>query len=484
MAQSPGALATLDPSERSWPGTDTDFPDFSPEPRVTYQDLRAALGPQVDDLMLEADVDADELIQLINAQTTVLPVIPAAPESPAGVYIDDAVTIEFPAVAPEAISGGQSEETRLATATKQWKRRFLKGAVAAVLLSLAGGGASAMAMSKSVTVEVDGHEQTVRSFGSTVGDVLEDAGISVGTHDALSPSPDAAVSDGGVITLERGRPLELVVDGEVRESWVRAPTVSEALDQLGLSELVADGAWLSQPANGPVPVDGMTLEIKTLKSVTVVDGGDQPREITTHAVTVEELLADLGLELGSSDEVVQDLGSAVTDGGTIEIIRTGTSEIEVTEEIEPPEEEIVDDSLAFGERVVEDEGTAGEKLVTYRVTHRNGEEVEREQLASEVLTEAEPRVIRVGPEISDEEVWDRLAFCESTNNWSINTGNGYYGGLQFDKQTWDAYGGTQYAEYPHQATREEQIATAIRLRDDRGGYGAWPSCAQQLGLPT
>ncbi len=80
-------------------------------------------------------------------------------------------------------------------------------------------------------------------------------------------------------------------------------------------------------------------------------------------------------------------------------------------------------------------------------------------------------------------MWNRLARCESTDNWAIDTGNGYYGGLQFDARTWRAYGGEKYASLPHRATREQQIAVATRLRDDRGGYGAWPACARKLGLP-
>ena len=79
-------------------------------------------------------------------------------------------------------------------------------------------------------------------------------------------------------------------------------------------------------------------------------------------------------------------------------------------------------------------------------------------------------------------VWDRVAACESGQNWSINTGNGYYGGLQFDKKTWDANGGSQYAPYPNQASREQQIAIATKIRDQRGGYGAWPSCSKKLNL--
>ena len=79
-------------------------------------------------------------------------------------------------------------------------------------------------------------------------------------------------------------------------------------------------------------------------------------------------------------------------------------------------------------------------------------------------------------------VWDALAQCESGGNWAINTGNGYYGGLQFSLATWQAYGGSAYAAYPHEATREEQIAVAERLRAARG-YQPWPACRVKLGLP-
>ena len=78
-------------------------------------------------------------------------------------------------------------------------------------------------------------------------------------------------------------------------------------------------------------------------------------------------------------------------------------------------------------------------------------------------------------------VWDSLAQCEAGGNWAINTGNGYYGGLQFNVGTWQAYGGSGL---PSNASRETQIAIATKVRDANGGYGAWPGCAAKLGLPT
>jgi hypothetical protein len=89
---------------------------------------------------------------------------------------------------------------------------------------------------------------------------------------------------------------------------------------------------------------------------------------------------------------------------------------------------------------------------------------------------------RVGPLAVEGKTWDRLARCESGGNWAINSGNGYYGGLQFDLATWSAYGGTKYAARPDLATREEQITVGEALYAKRG-FQPWPSCRAKLGLP-
>jgi resuscitation-promoting factor RpfA len=77
--------------------------------------------------------------------------------------------------------------------------------------------------------------------------------------------------------------------------------------------------------------------------------------------------------------------------------------------------------------------------------------------------------------------WDRLAQCESGGNWSINTGNGFSGGLQFTPSTWRAYGGTAYASSAYLAGRSAQIAVAQRVLASQG-WGAWPACSAKLGL--
>lgn len=79
---------------------------------------------------------------------------------------------------------------------------------------------------------------------------------------------------------------------------------------------------------------------------------------------------------------------------------------------------------------------------------------------------------------STSDVWDKLALCESKGNWSINTGNGYYGGLQFSEGAWRSVGGTNM---PHEASRDEQILRGKMLQEKRG-WGPWGTCSKKLGL--
>ena len=81
---------------------------------------------------------------------------------------------------------------------------------------------------------------------------------------------------------------------------------------------------------------------------------------------------------------------------------------------------------------------------------------------------------------ADSGVWDRIAQCESGGNWHINTGNGYYGGLQFSASTWAAYGGTAYASTADKASKAQQISVATKVQKAQG-WGAWPTCSARAG---
>ena len=138
-----------------------------------------------------------------------------------------------------------------------------------------------------------------------------------------------------------------------------------------------------------------------------------------------------------------------------------------------------DASMTRGQTRTVRPGRPGVRDVTYRFRLENGHVARRTVLDQDVHRKPRPKIVRVGTK-QPFGVWDRLARCESGGNWHINTGNGYYGGLQFSLGTWRSYGGTGL---PSQHSRETQIAVATRLRNASGGYGAWPACAAKLGLP-
>ena len=112
-------------------------------------------------------------------------------------------------------------------------------------------------------------------------------------------------------------------------------------------------------------------------------------------------------------------------------------------------------------------------------THHHGRTLAVLGTAGAVI--AGPIALANPAEAATGRTWDRLAGCEAGGNWSINTGNGYYGGLQFSGGTWRAYGGGAYASTANHASRSEQIAIAEKVLDAQG-WGAWPSCSRRLGL--
>ncbi|WP_345750256.1 transglycosylase family protein [Microbacterium rhizophilus] len=98
-------------------------------------------------------------------------------------------------------------------------------------------------------------------------------------------------------------------------------------------------------------------------------------------------------------------------------------------------------------------------------------------VAAGVLAAAAGALVPTAANAADDATWDALAQCESGGNWAINTGNGYYGGLQFTQSTWAANGGSGN---PADASREEQIRVAENVLASQG-WGAWPSCSAQIG---
>lgn len=381
----------------------------------------------------------------------------------------------------------RSRRDRRAAEEASKRGGLLRAAVIAVVLAMLGGGASALAADKTITVTVDGQDRIVHTFAGDVAATLEAAGIEVTPQDRVEPAPTTEVVDGDEVIFTHARTLTLVEGSSQRDLPIPATTVEEAMQIIGLE---ATPIQMSASPSAQIPLDGFRLELRVPRSVTFTDGTGAPASVTTTSGTVAGLLAEKGIQLGLDDVSVPSADTPLTEGLDVHIVRNGEGEVVEVRPIAPPEQIIEDPNLPRGKRVVVEKGAPGEQTAIMRVYVQNGQEVRREQVRAGSMTPPQQRVVRLGindslraPLVADGSIWDRLAQCEATGNWAVNSGNGYYGGLQFDAGTWRAYGGTDYAPLPHQASRDEQIAVASKVRDDRGGYGAWPACSRRLGLP-
>ena len=362
---------------------------------------------------------------------------------------------------------------------------LILGLIAALLLAVAGTSAAYAVMSKSVTLNIDGKSTTVRTFGADVGEVLADEGIKPTSHDVIVPGVDTPVNDGTEVAVRLGRPLELSVDGDERTVWTTATDVSTALGSLGLRFA---GAELSVSRSASIDRSGLALEVVTPKEVTLKVANNKVVKHDVPASTVGELLNDIKADVDSNDVVKPKRGTELTDGTKVVVTKIGVRTKRVKREALPAR--VVkqkDDSMMVGETKTVREGKDGVRDVTYKIHFRNGEVVKRKTVRARVLTSPTSTVVKVGTQTapaaapaanyaSGSGAWDRIAQCESGGNWAANTGNGYYGGLQFSLGTWQAYGGSGR---PDQNSREQQIAVAERVRQAEGGYGAWPHCGKQ-----
>ena len=437
---------------------------------VSHQDVLDVLGPDADDLISTLDIELEQLLDLMNAPTTLLPRIDDLSVTVIG--LERALLDENLVPEPE-------RQTKTVVAEKtSWTRRFVKATVMATLISVAGAGAAAMAMDKTVTIDVDGQEKTVHTFGSTVKDALQKDGLTVGQHDALSPSLTSPIGNGSKVVLQRGRMLQVTVDGTESSYWVKSLTVGGALREAGVA---TNDVKMDTDANQQVPLNGMSVTIRTAKMITLADGGNAPRQLKTYAVTVRELLKDLNINLGSQDAVLPGEDAKLANGANVAISRDGVTVVTEQQDIDPPVQTIDDPTMNEGDDTVVDPGTPGKREVTYRVAMHNGRETGKVQIASQDITPAKPKIIRQGTKpLPGDEIWDRIAVCESSSNWHDNTGNGYYGGLQFNNPTWLSNGGGKYAPRADLATREQQIAIANKVRSARG-LEPW-ECAGKLGM--
>ncbi|MGX1547659.1 ubiquitin-like domain-containing protein [Streptomyces adustus] len=357
-------------------------------------------------------------------------------------------------------------------------RRLLPRAL--VVAVLAGGTTAFVAKDKSVELDVDGRPRTLHTFADDVTELLAEEGVRVGAHDSVAPAPGTPLASGQEIAVRYGRPVRLTVDGRRAEVWTTAHTVQEALEQLGVR---VEGAYLSAARHRRIGREGLALDVRTERAVTIMADG-RARTVRTNAATVAEAVEQAGITLRGQDTVSVPAGSFPRDGQTVTVLRI-TGGRETREEAIPFEvRRTADASLFRGTEIVERVGRPGLRRITYALRTVNGVRQKPRRLRSERVREPRTQLVRVGtkplpPSVrgADHLDWKGLAACESGGRPDAVDRSGTYGGLyQFDTHTWRSLGGSGR---PQDAPAAEQTRRAKRLYV-RQGASPWPHCGARL----
>ncbi len=342
-------------------------------------------------------------------------------------------------------------------------------------------------LQKSVTLSVDGKTSAVHLFGSTVGDVLTNQGIKLDSHDLVAPSVSTPLKDNQKVIVRYGRLLTVTVDGKTKEFWTTSTSVAGALSELGIR---ADSAKLSVSRSMPLGRVGLVMSVTTPKNVMVSVDGKKLGKLTTSA-TVADALAELRVRLGAHDRVTPAGTTKLTNGLNVAVARVSLKTVTTTEAIAFGTTRRNDAGLLTGTTHAVTAGRPGSRIVNRTQTWVNGKLANSKIASSHVVTAPVTAVVAVGTKApaatpapaaapasgpvssaggstANGAMWDRIAACESGGNWSINTGNGYYGGLQFDSGTWLSNGGGAFAPRADLASRTQQIAIANKLYAARG----------------
>ncbi len=357
-------------------------------------------------------------------------------------------------------------------------------AVALVAVTVTAG--ISMVYHRTVTLVVDGEKKQVGTYSQTVGEVLDSLGYQVSADDHVEPSPDTQLSANATITYQQKRPFTVEIhSGFGKRAKVErvsitttAYTVAEALKEV---KAVRPSYGINVAPDKRIPTNGLSIEAITPRTVWLTDFGKKPVRIRVGAFTVRDALAKLGTPLRSTDDVTPGPDADLLPNMKIKVVRYGDMVKDRVIRLKPFEKILKDPSQLAGIRTIVKRGKPGRAVLTERlVFDKKGRIVKRILIKRVVAVKPGKSTVKVGSQPIDA-VWDRLAQCEAGGNWAVNTGNGFFGGLQFTQGTWEAHGGRAYASRADLATREEQIAVAKRVQASQG-WGAWPACTSSMGL--
>jgi uncharacterized protein YabE (DUF348 family) len=374
---------------------------------------------------------------------------------------------------------------------------------------IADGSKISLARGRSFTVTLDGAEHQIWTTASTVSAALAQMGEHASDFQLSTADAAPIPLDGIAVTADTLHTVTFEMQGASTTSQpaVRAASVvgalngvvtaSAALERHGRYTTAAKtvGDFLAQqgvtvaadqqitPSLDSQIVDNLSITVATLPTVVVTDGNSKPFNVIAAAGTVGAMLTKQGIPLGSHDTVSPGPATRITDGLTIAVTRVDMRTTKKTEAIpQPADKSVGDPGLAAGTKKTVQQGHPGTIEITYQTRVVNGKAEAPKEVSRATVTAAVATVIHVGTKSASSSAsstassatrpngvnWDAIAQCESGQRWNINTGNGYYGGLQFDIPTWLSNGGGKYAPRADLATKAQQIEIANVLYSHRG----------------
>ena len=345
-----------------------------------------------------------------------------------------------------------------------------------------------------LTLTIDGQTKQIWTTATTVEQALAELGQNPSAYKLSADRSRSIPVNGLTVTAQTLHAVTLTNRGAAAATVSSAATTVGAL--LAEQGIVIGAADRVTPAADAPLTDGAAISVVTLPTVSLAVGTDPAVSQVVEGATVGDALAAAGVTVGADDTVTPVAATPVTDGLQIAVTRISYQTTTQTQDVgQPADEQQNDSSLAAGTTTVVQQGQPGSVEITFRTTVTNGQTGAPEEVSRRTLTEARATITKVGTKQAAAAVqpaaapaasnsggwsvnWDAIAKCESGNNWSINTRNGYYGGLQFDIGTWLSNGGGQFAPRADLASKDQQIQIAERVYAARGlspwacGYAA------------
>ena len=272
----------------------------------------------------------------------------------------------------------------------------LRMATGSMLATLLVGGGLAVVNKKDVTIDVNGQQMDLVTMSNSVEGALKQAGIKIGPDDLIVPSPSERLTRTESIKVRSAKSVAVVVDGQEKTIKSTALTVDELVSEIG-SEIggVNEGDLLSKGRDTVIPADGMKLDITRPKVVSINDGGDVTYTQMA-ASNVGDLLRRRNINLNPEDVVTPSITSPVKAGMDVRIARVRTDQVRETVPFEAPAN-YKDDATAFeGDEVVEEAGTPGSKEVKRSIRIVNGKEESNTVISEKEVTPAKPATIKRG----------------------------------------------------------------------------------------